>query len=173
MRPNEFIRRLLLVMRFLLGLFFVLAALSKIADSGDFPAAIENYRLVPSWSVNLIAIVLPWLEFVAGILLIAGIWRRESALLLSILMGVFLIAIFAAMARGLDIECGCFGSADEKVGWSLAFRDMVLFAAALILAVTSEEPPRLRTIVSAAHSEGDLKKTVDIFEKVGRKLKLI
>ena len=142
MKANKFIRRLLLIIRFLLGLIFVVAALQKILDPSEFAVAIENYRLAPWWSVNLIAIVLPWLELMGGTLLIAGIWRRESALLLSIFLVVFLIGILSAMARGLDINCGCFGGADEKVGWSLVIGDMVLLAAAVILVVTSDERPR-------------------------------
>ena len=129
-------------MPFPLGIVFVLAAVFKIRDPGAFAVAIENYRLAPWWSVNLIALVLPWLEFLGGILLIAGFWRRESALLLTILLGVFLIGILSAMARGLDINCGCFIGADDRVGWGLVARDMVLLAAAVILTVTSERSPR-------------------------------
>ena len=76
-------------------------------------------------------------------LLIAGRRRREGALLINLLLIGFLIGILSAMARGLDIECGCFGGVDEKVGWPVAIRDLIMLAAGVVLVVIPEKRVRI------------------------------
>jgi uncharacterized membrane protein YphA (DoxX/SURF4 family) len=91
-----------------LGIFFVVAALPKIVDPPSFAHMIYNYRIVPGAFVNLMALVLPWFELLAGIALILGIWTRTSAALIGALLGVFIVAISFNLARGNAIDCGCF-----------------------------------------------------------------
>jgi len=71
--------------------------------------AVRAYELLPIWLANIFGIVLPWLEIGAGVLLIVGIAVRYVAIFGSTLMIVFVIAISQAWARGLSIDCGCFG----------------------------------------------------------------
>jgi uncharacterized membrane protein YphA (DoxX/SURF4 family) len=71
--------------------------------------AVRAYELLPIWLANIFGIVLPWLEIGAGVLLIVGIAVRYMAIFGSALMIVFVIAISQAWARGLSIDCGCFG----------------------------------------------------------------
>jgi uncharacterized membrane protein YphA (DoxX/SURF4 family) len=71
--------------------------------------AVRAYELLPIWLANIFGIVLPWLEIGAGVLLIVGIAVRYMAIFGSALMITFVIAIFQAWARGLSIDCGCFG----------------------------------------------------------------
>jgi uncharacterized membrane protein YphA (DoxX/SURF4 family) len=71
--------------------------------------AVRAYELLPIWLANIFGIVLPWLEIGAGVLLIIGIAVRYVAIFGSTLMIAFVIAIFQAWARGLSIDCGCFG----------------------------------------------------------------
>jgi len=87
---------------------FVAAALPKIADPPAFAHMIYNYRMVPGALVNALALVMPWIELVVGILLIVGVWRREAALVAVLLLLVFLVAIGWNLARGHPIDCGCF-----------------------------------------------------------------
>ena len=90
---------------------------------------------------NLVAVLLPWVEALAGALLIAGIWRRESALVIAVLLVVFLGAAASVLARGIDVEnCGCFSTAKAEepawwkgVGWFLLARNLVLLGASLVL----------------------------------------
>jgi uncharacterized membrane protein YphA (DoxX/SURF4 family) len=91
-----------------LGAIFVASALPKIADPPAFAHMIYNYRLMPGALVNGLALVMPWVELVVGILLIAGVWRREAALVAALLLIVFLGAIGWNLARGHAVDCGCF-----------------------------------------------------------------
>ena len=89
----------------------------KIIDTDYFVKSLENYKLLPPESLNIVAIVIPWLELIIGIFLLLGIFVKESALMGSILITIFIAAIVIALARGLDIECGCFGTADgSRIG---------------------------------------------------------
>ncbi|HSB63703.1 MAG TPA: MauE/DoxX family redox-associated membrane protein [Thermoanaerobaculia bacterium] len=91
-----------------LGVFFVAAALPKLVDPPSFAHMIYNYRLVPGAFVNLMALVMPWLELLAGLALILGIWTRASAGLVAALLLVFVAAISLNLVRGNAIDCGCF-----------------------------------------------------------------
>ena len=91
-----------------LGVFFVAAALPKVVDPPGFAHMVYNYRLVPGALVNLMGLVMPWLELLAGLALILGIWTRTSAALIGALLGVFIVAISVNLARGNAIDCGCF-----------------------------------------------------------------
>jgi uncharacterized membrane protein YphA (DoxX/SURF4 family) len=95
--------------QFVLAAFFVVAGVAKIADPPGFAHEIHNYRLVPAAAVSALALVLPWLELLAGVALFLGLWRRESAGLLAVLLVVFMGALGINLARGHPIDCGCFG----------------------------------------------------------------
>jgi putative oxidoreductase len=91
-----------------LGLFFVVAALPKLVDPPSFAHMIYNYRIVPGSFVNVLALVMPWFELLAGLALVLGIWIRSSAALVGALLLVFIAAISLNLARGNAIDCGCF-----------------------------------------------------------------
>ena len=95
-----------------LGLFFVVAALPKLADPPSFAHMIYNYRLAPGSLVNLAALVLPWLELTCGVALILGIWSRPAAAIVAGLLLVFAVAISVNLLRGHAIDCGCFDVRD-------------------------------------------------------------
>jgi putative oxidoreductase len=100
-----------------IGLVFLVAALAKIGDVSAFAADVHNFRLVPIALENLVAISLPWVELVAGLALVVGVRSHAAAAVVAALMVVFTLAVIAALARGLDIECGCFGkAAGTRVG---------------------------------------------------------
>lgn len=71
--------------------------------------AVRAYELLPIWLANAFGIILPWLEMGAGLLLIVGVAVRYAAIFGAVLMVSFIIAIAQAWARGLSIDCGCFG----------------------------------------------------------------
>jgi putative oxidoreductase len=96
-----------------LGAIFVIAAIPKIADPPSFAHMIYNYRLVPASLINLSALVMPWVELLAGLALILGIWRAAARNLVGILLAIFIIAISINLARGNAIDCGCFNVADR------------------------------------------------------------
>ena len=130
-------RWILLLVRLGLATVFIVFAIPKIAAPDLFAGNIFNYQMLPPWGVNLMALVLPWLELFVGICLALGIWTRASAVIIAGLMVTFMIAYGSARARGLDIACGCFevGSQAKPASpiWVL-LRDSSFLAAALLLA---------------------------------------
>lgn len=91
-----------------LGVLFVAAALPKLVDPPSFAQMIYNYRLVPGGAINALALVMPWLEMLAGMALIFGIWRRSAAITIGGMLVIFIIAIGINLAREHPVNCGCF-----------------------------------------------------------------
>ena len=119
------------ILRAAVGGVFVVAGAMKMWDPGSFAKDIANYRLLPDTLVNLAAITLPWIEVLAGGMLIVGIWKKPNALLITLLLAVFLVCIGQAVYRHLDIRCGCFSTLEaRKVGWTALIEDGVLFLVA-------------------------------------------
>lgn len=123
---------ILFLFRLVLGFVFIYAGIEKIADPHGFSTSISNYKLFPLFSINLIAIPLPWFEVVAGVLLIFGIAVKENALMLNVLLFLFIVAIAISLFRGLDIDCGCFGS-DSQIGFLKIVENFVLLFFGIIL----------------------------------------
>jgi uncharacterized membrane protein YphA (DoxX/SURF4 family) len=91
-----------------LGIIFVVAALPKIVDPPSFAHMIYNYHLVPGALINLMALVMPWLELLCGLALILGIWQATARSIIGALLITFVLAIAINLARGNAIDCGCF-----------------------------------------------------------------
>lgn len=122
------------------GIVFIWASLDKIQHPGAFAQVIANYRMVPMPLLHSFAWLLPLVEAIVGLALIAGWQRRGAALLATLMTVMFIIAIASALARGLDISCGCFDTAEGgSVGMDLLLRDIVLLAAALAPLLASRE----------------------------------
>ena len=123
-------------LRFVLGAVFIWAGGTKIGDPHDFATAISNYQLLPEPLVNSVAVWLPWVEVICGILLICGIWIDGSLLVINALLIVFTAALVANLIRGIEADCGCF-SLSSNNGESnvllVIFRDTVLLAIGLRL----------------------------------------
>ncbi|HJY62920.1 MAG TPA: MauE/DoxX family redox-associated membrane protein [Ignavibacteria bacterium] len=96
------------IARIVLGAIFVYASFDKMANPQDFLKVIENYKILPVQLANPLAIFLPWLELITGLLLIVGKWEKGALLIYNVLMVIFVIALSQALIRGLDISCGCF-----------------------------------------------------------------
>ena len=97
------------VTRGLVGGLFLIAGFGKVLEPGQFAEGIRAYEILPESAVIISAYVLQWLELVAGLLLAMGIWRREARLLIAVMLVVFTIVKCYALARGLEIDCGCGG----------------------------------------------------------------
>ena len=119
---------LAVIFRWILGLIFIYASIHKITDPFAFSEAIYNYRILPDVLINPLAICLPWLELIAGLSLIIGVWTKGGALIISFLSLSFAIALGSAFFRGLDISCGCFYSSGTKLiaGWVTIAQDLGL-----------------------------------------------
>ena len=143
-----------LAARIVVGLVFLLYGLDKIAHPDDFAQAIANYRLLPEVLVNLVAVILPWVELICGLLLLAGQWVRSAALVSAFLLGVFVIAVSITLARGLDINCGCLNAeAGRKVGLRLLSEDLLLIGAAALLVLKAGDRTGWRALVGVGETK--------------------
>ncbi|MDR2429828.1 MAG: hypothetical protein LBD14_02840 [Puniceicoccales bacterium] len=115
-----------LLARLTLTCVFVIAGVLKLAGMEQTQAAVEGYRLLPGWAVWPAALFLPWAEIVSGAALWVPWLREASRFFLATLLWLFLVAILAAWARGLDIRCGCFGGEGEAGYPWLVARDFGL-----------------------------------------------
>lgn len=95
------------ILRLIIGGMFIYVAYNKLVNSEEFAKAIKNYDMLPLWVINIIAIVLPYVELFSGIFLVLGIFKKGSSAIISIQLLIFIIALTSAYARGLNIDCGC------------------------------------------------------------------
>lgn len=162
--------RVQLALRLLLGAFFVYASLDKIASPAGFARIVYQWQVVGPVPSNLAAVTLPWVELLAGLLLIVGVWRREAALVIALLLVVFLGAAASVLARGIDVQnCGCVSVAKEAVdaawppawtkgvGWFLVVRNLLMLAGALAIAFVTPLPLVVtgkRTALQAPQASG-------------------
>ena len=113
--------------RLILGIVFILASIDKIAVPEAFAISVHAYRILPLPVVNIAALVIPWTELICGLFLLGGILVRPSSFVLSSLLLVFIGAIFTALLRGMNIDCGCFGAAHSSpVSWMRILEDIGL-----------------------------------------------
>ena len=99
---------LVLICRIILGLVFIYASLDKIGNPVAFSDIIDNYNIPPKSFNNIIALVLPFVELIIGILLIFGVFLEGSSTISIAMMILFILALSQAIVRGIDTHCGCF-----------------------------------------------------------------
>lgn len=115
-----------LIVRLALGCMFLYSSLPKIRQPYDFLSDVYSYELVGPQLGMLTAMALPWLELLAGICLVGGIFVG-GALLASIAMAaMFTFVIASALYRGLEISCGCFGAGAEIISYYTVIRACVI-----------------------------------------------
>ena len=100
--------------RWILGITFIYASYYKIMSPGDFAKIIYGYNLFPEVLINLIAIVLPFVELISGLSLLIGIYPRSAALIINGLLLAFIFILTINIIRGYEFDCGCFSA--EKTG---------------------------------------------------------
>ena len=100
---------LTLICRLVLGGVLIAAGVLKIGNLQKSAMAVRAYELLPISLANFLGYSLPWVEVGIGLLLVTGALVRFAGLVGAITMLAFIIAISQAWARGLSIDCGCFG----------------------------------------------------------------
>jgi uncharacterized membrane protein YphA (DoxX/SURF4 family) len=127
-----------LIARLVVGGVWIVAGWLKLPDPAESVRAVRAYDLLPEAVVPTVGHGLPILEIVVGVLLVAGAATRVAAGVSFLLQIAFIVGISAAWARGLQIECGCFGgggtaaNASDKYPWDIA-RDTGLAVLSLLL----------------------------------------
>lgn len=147
-----------LAVRLTLGMIFLVSAAEKLPIMSDFGHAIANYKLLPLSMVNLAALLFVWTELTVAVLLIAGAAVRGAGLVSGAMLTVFIIAIISAMARGLEIDCGCFAPGQgepEKVGWPKVFEDIGFLAGAVFLVYFPKSPFTVDRLLRREGKEGE------------------
>ena len=121
--------------RILIGAVFIYAGAIKIIDPAGFAESIFRYQLVPGSLINIMAVVLPWLEVLIGIAVILPLRLSDAAALyILLLLIVFTVAISFNVWRGIDIACGCFTTSAKasKAGWSKVAENLGMIAVATV-----------------------------------------
>ncbi|HEY3407850.1 MAG TPA: DoxX family protein [Propionicimonas sp.] len=98
-----------LAARLILGVTVLVAGLLKVTRLDASVQSVRLYQILPWDFAGFVGTALPILEIVVGLLLITGTFTRVSALVGSALMLAFIIGIASVWARGISIDCGCFG----------------------------------------------------------------
>ncbi len=132
-RRTDIVEWIGLFARLVLGGVLLYAGATKVAFPQASARAVQAYQILPFEVAAYVGYVLPVLEILIGVLLIIGLFTRPMAALGTLLMLVFIAGIVSAWARGLSIDCGCFGGGGDVAPGQTAYpqeiaRD-VLFAA--------------------------------------------
>jgi putative oxidoreductase len=115
-----------------LGAIFIVAALPKLTDPPSFAHMIYNYRILPGGLINISALTMPWIELLAGLALVLGVWKRPARWIITAMLVTFIIAISINLLRNNSIDCGCFdvsaaGKTHEEMlkdMWIVVIRDL-------------------------------------------------
>jgi putative oxidoreductase len=123
----------------IVGGAFIYAGWVGLSDPLQLADNVASFRILPTLVVVPFALSLPIFEITSGLLMIAGPMRRAAALGLTIMTAIFCVAIASALARGLVIDCGCFGASipSRERMWLDLGRDLLLLAAVLVVYVAS------------------------------------
>lgn len=114
---------------------FLWAGFAKAFDRQGSILAVSAYDVLPESLVKPVAMLLPWVEIAVGVLLVLGLFTRFAGLATAGLMSAFIVGLAQAKARGLKINCGCFGTGGPGSGvtWWELIRDTGLLAAGTFL----------------------------------------
>lgn len=127
-----------LVARFGMAAVWIAAGLSKTGNFLQEHQAIMAYDIFnPTWSGYLAHIIGP-VELIGGLMLLLGIFQRHASKVAAVALVLFMVGIAQAWARGLAIDCGCFGSTSPEDNLGMNYfltlvRDAVFLAATVWL----------------------------------------
>jgi uncharacterized membrane protein YphA (DoxX/SURF4 family) len=147
-----------LAVRLVPAALFLWAGFAKAFDRQESILAVGAYDVLPNSLVTPVATILPWAEIAIGALLVLGLFTRFAGIATATLSGVFIIGMAQAKARGLKIDCGCFGGGGAGAGvtwWEIA-RDVGIFAAGVYLAVRPRGPLQLDNHFLGEGDDGEL-----------------
>jgi uncharacterized membrane protein YphA (DoxX/SURF4 family) len=155
-----------LLARLVPGALFLWAGLEKAFDRQESILAVNAYDVLPDGLVRAVAAVLPWIEIGIGLLLVLGLFVRFAGIATAVLTGVFILGLAQAKARGLAIDCGCFGGggAGDGVSWWDILRDVPILLCGVYLAARPRGPLQLDNVfldVEVDDGQGDADEEAD------------
>jgi hypothetical protein len=123
-----------------LGIVFLASAVPKLGHPKGFILAVLEYRVLSTPLSWFYARLIPPLEFLMALLLLTGTAVRSAAVIISVLLLSFIVAVSINLIRGRDLDCHCLGKATRRpIGWRLLLQDAALLGAAIaVVAVASE-----------------------------------
>ena len=141
---------------------FLWAGLAKAFERQDSILAVNAYDVLPERLVEPVAVLLPWIEIAVAVLLILGLFVRVAGLGTALLSATFIAGLAQAKARGLQIDCGCFGGggAGSGVTWWDIVRDVPLVLAGAYLTLRPRGPLQLDEVF-LGHEDTDIDEPED------------
>ncbi len=120
--------------RWILGVVLIYASYDKLFHPQAFADIIYHYQILPDRLINATAVFLPWLELLIGIFLMIGFWMPGTVIWCNLLLVVYIGALSFNLARGLDIDCGCFSiSGGRSINIETILWDMFFLALSIYL----------------------------------------
>ncbi len=128
-----------MTLRIVVGALFIYAGVTKIGTPQTFSDSIATFQLMPPQLINLLALALPPFEIIVGLMLFSKLGLRPAAFSVLVLAVMFALAILQALGRGLQVDCGCFGSGEPSAfrTWASLGRDLLLMGAAALIYLAS------------------------------------
>ncbi len=127
-----------LAARWILGLTFIYASIHKILFPAEFAKIVYGYDLFPHAFINLIAILIPFLELIVGLALIIGVYPRSAAIIINIMLLAFIAALTINIIRGHEFDCGCFSAGQSGYSSSseaTVLRDILYFLCGMLIII--------------------------------------
>jgi uncharacterized membrane protein YphA (DoxX/SURF4 family) len=138
--------------RLYLGGVFLMACYHKILDPKAFALDVATYQFLPLPLVNLFALILPWVELLAGAMLVLGLRVQVASLLTGSMMAAFMVALGWALHLGLDMSCGCFASQaaaeEDAISWWTMARDSLWLVQSAYVFVLDRRPIGLGRLIA-------------------------
>ena len=115
--------------RVVVGALFILSGFLKLVQPyQNFLYVIQSYQVLPAPLDVIMARTFPWVEYLAGVYVLLGLWTRPAMAVLWVLNTAFIGALWSALLRGLPIdECGCFGEMFSLPPQAMLALDLVLW----------------------------------------------
>lgn len=122
-----------LLARLLLAGVWLASGVIKASNLAETEVAVKGYQLLPESLVVPVSAVLPYLEIAVGVLLVLGLATRLAAILSLLLLAAFLVGVISAAARGLSIDCGCFGGGGQVAAGATQYTWEILRDSGLVV----------------------------------------
>jgi uncharacterized membrane protein YphA (DoxX/SURF4 family) len=126
------------ILRLFVTAVFVVSGALKLQDPSRFLLDVQSFELLPYWAAYATALALPWLELLCAVALWRPSLARAGAFLLGLATAGFIAGLGLATARGLELDCGCFGDwlVFPNLGVHVAFNIALLAACGWLMKVS-------------------------------------